>query len=228
MHMNTVTFTNPKSGSKIELEAGCILDGHHGQYLAKNTMKLVDGLLDTDFADQAARTAPDDFDVEIADEAIEAMNDHLENGFFEFIDGELFLTYIRPIPKATLDSSLLLQRDGDGNLSKAQRVVIEHYPNQHTEDYVSAEERHFILVEVPNWDDILSDGEQAVEATTKFRALVALVGDYMLEISDDNVEGVLQAIAENMEAIASDAGPGYLSENLHSYDRHLRAHDIEN
>jgi len=78
-----------------EVETGCWVAGHHGQYAVDCAATISDTLLGTNYTRKVslARQA-DDWDAlaDLTDEVESLLNNHTEDGFlWNWVEGELFL-----------------------------------------------------------------------------------------------------------------------------------------
>ena len=84
------------AGETLWMEPGCYVDGINGQYVYDELAAmatLILGVADYETMAKEARYS-DDFDAlaEVADEALEALNDATTGGVWAWEDGEVFLT----------------------------------------------------------------------------------------------------------------------------------------
>jgi hypothetical protein len=100
-----ITTTRMFNGKLMPLEAGCWIDGHNGQYGIDRLASIFDDLVGTEVDGQTfgqfvqqLRTEIDrgndragDTLGELYDELTDGLNDHTIGGYWEWIDGELFL-----------------------------------------------------------------------------------------------------------------------------------------
>lgn len=101
-----ITTTRTFNGKPLPLDAGCWIDGHHGQYGIDKLASIFDALVGTTtdgktFPEVVAglRAEEDngsdragDILGDLWDELTDGLNDHTIGGYWEWIDGELFLT----------------------------------------------------------------------------------------------------------------------------------------
>ena len=83
-------FTN-----SFPMSAGCYVDGHHGQYAVDGLAALADNLLGTSFLSNVLKArSSEDWDalVDEGDRAMDALNDQTTGGYWEWCEGEVFLT----------------------------------------------------------------------------------------------------------------------------------------
>lgn len=89
-----ITIQTATEAGTIVALPGCYVDGHRGQYAPDALAEIADSLLGTSLSLQAhVARQDDDYDsiVEIADDAMDALNNATSGGVWGWVDGEVFL-----------------------------------------------------------------------------------------------------------------------------------------